>query len=108
MWSRLDDLHGSDHYPIIIAEMGTDSSLDSPSRWCFLRADWALFRNATKIFQSPLSFPSIDKALEYFLDVVIKATENSIHRVMPSSKPRIPWWFSLVREVLLSEIPTFS
>ena len=62
MWFRLDDLNGSDHYSIIIAEMGTDSSLDSPSRWCFQRAYWALFHNVAKIFQSPLSFPSIDKA----------------------------------------------
>src|SRR5215469_1347555 len=80
--------------------MGSDSSLDSPSRWCFRRANWALFRNATKIFQSPLSFPSIDKALEYFLDVVIKASENSIPRVMPSSKPRVPWWNPECREVI--------
>src|SRR5215469_3400855 len=43
MCSRLDDLNGSDHYPIIIAEMGTDSSLNSQSRWCFRRAEWALF-----------------------------------------------------------------
>ena len=51
-----------------------------------------LFRNATKIFLSPLSFPSIDKALEYFLDVVIKASENAIPHVIPSSKPWVPWW----------------
>src|SRR5215469_2601769 len=51
MGSSLEDLHGSDHYPIIIAEMGTDTSLESPSRWCFRRADWALSRDATKIFQ---------------------------------------------------------
>ena len=100
MWSRLDDLHGSDHYPIIIAEMGTDSSLDSPSRWCFRRAEWALFRIATKILQSPLSFPSIDKALEYFLDVVIKASEKSIPRVMPSSKPRVSWLNPECREAI--------
>src|SRR5215469_2632770 len=72
MWSSLDDLYSRDHYPIIIALMGTDSSLDSPSRWCFWRADWALFRDAAKIFQSLISFPSIDKALGYFMDVVMK------------------------------------
>src|SRR5215469_16312741 len=100
IWSRLDDLYGSDHYPIVIAEMGIDSSLDSPSRWCFRRADCTLFRNATKIFLSPLSFSSIDKALEYFLDVVIKGFENAIPQVMPSSKPRVPWWNPECREAI--------
>src|SRR5215469_672091 len=71
-----------------------------PSRWCFRRADWALFRNATEISQSPFSFPSIDKALDYFLDVVIKASENSIPRVMPSSKPRVPFWNPECREAI--------
>src|SRR5215470_16663587 len=60
MWSRLNDLHGSDHYPIIIAEMGTDSSLDSLSRWCFRREDWLFFAMQLK-FSNPhsLSLPSI-------------------------------------------------
>jgi len=30
IWSRLDDLHGNDYYPIIIVEMVVDSSLDPP------------------------------------------------------------------------------
>src|SRR5215469_7678351 len=51
-------------------------------------------------FSNPHSFPCIDKALEYFLDVVIKASENSIPRVMPSSKPRLPWWNPECREAI--------
>src|SRR5215469_10294617 len=99
MWSRLDDLHGSDHYPIVISEMGLiplwiphlDGVSGERIGLCF----------AMQLkFSNPHSFPSIDKALEYFLDVVIKASENSIPRVMPSSKPRVPWWNPECREAI--------
>ena len=40
----------------------------------------------------PGNFGSVDEALDHFLEVILKAAENTIPLVLPSQKPRVPWW----------------
>src|SRR5215469_13403994 len=52
-----------------------------------------LFSTMQLKFLNPHSiFPSIIKALEYFLDGMLKASETAIHCVMISSKAMVSWW----------------
>src|SRR5215469_13507024 len=81
--------------------MGTDSSLYSHLDGVSGERIGLFFAMQLK-FSKPHSLPihSIDKALEYFLDVIIKASENAIPHVMPFSKPRVPWWNPECREAI--------
>ena len=42
-WTILDDLHGSDHYPVLLT--GTSNEEDSPERLNLKKADWPKFES---------------------------------------------------------------
>ena len=42
-WEIIDDLHGSDHFPIMIT-CGDSVPVSRAPRWCTDRADWPLFK----------------------------------------------------------------
>ena len=44
-WSVLDDLHGSDHFPVKIEEI-TSTNEDHHSRWNLNKANWENFYGA--------------------------------------------------------------
>ena len=41
-WKFVDDLHGSDHFPIQVSEVGSTVQ-KRPQRWKLLKADWEQF-----------------------------------------------------------------
>lgn len=65
-WQVLDDLHDSDHYPILI-QVNTNSEATNQNNnnilknWNFKKANWELYRTELKNKTTSLEEPTIDK-----------------------------------------------
>lgn len=97
-WKALDDLHGSDHFPILIESDSVTHKPILPSKWQLKRADWLAFRTALDI---PSFVNEADEDSIRFTQVIIKAAEKSIP--VTKSKPykyRVPWWNPVVRDAI--------
>ena len=55
-WRTLEDLHGSDHFPIVIS-FPNQSLPDRPSRYNIKRANWADFYNSTSFYEDNNNLP---------------------------------------------------
>jgi len=77
-WKTLEDLYGSDHYPISISYGSTETSSAIPS-WKLRKADWPSFSREAKE-QLGCSNPGI--SLDEFSEKIIAIANNNI----PKSK----------------------
>ena len=89
-WSVCDDLHGSDHFPILIKE--TESSDDEQNcRWNLKKANWESF---TILCRNSLHLKSLKQlkiclpSLQYYTTFRTKCMPKSSTR----SKRRNPWF----------------
>ena len=91
-WSVLDELHGSDHFPICVkSTVGSPPS--SPPRWLLEEADWGSFRATADTERSLESFSDHQAAYTFFTELLIVAAERSIPRTTGRlRRPPVPWW----------------
>lgn len=93
-WEVMDDLYGSDHFPISIKETNAQNpALDQ--RFQLHKADWKLFETVTMIepFDEILTIRSIDDLISFFNNHIIAAAEIAIPKSSPFQQPRkVPWW----------------
>ena len=91
-WTALDDLHGSDHYPLML------SSLHPPpknynKKWCLDRADWSLFSESVLLGGEPRNFDTVEAMYEHFKQLINSAANTAIPRTSVTLKrPPVPWW----------------
>ena len=91
-WRVLDDLLGSDHFPIRIDVVDEIAVPRSPW-WLLDKANWALFSTLALIEADVQAFSSVDDALEFLTEIVITAAKESIPRSSGKFKKRpVPWW----------------
>ena len=91
-WIREDDLHGSDHYPIIVRETENLPS-NSPQRFLINKSNWPLFNQLTDRNFDHLKNLPIDEMTETFTSLIIEAAENSIPKSSGIIRPHpVPWW----------------
>lgn len=91
-WRALDDLHGSDHFPIVIAA-GAGEPVARPPRFIFRRADWHLFRTLSAVDGRRTLDMSLDAKVLTFNRVLLQAAELSIPKSSGRPFPRRnPWW----------------
>ena len=88
----IDDLCGSDHFPILISVGASVPAPRSP-RWCLDRANWLLFRDLSTIIIDANDIPTIDEAIQLVNTVFYNAGVQSIPRSSGTfhRKP-MPWW----------------
>jgi hypothetical protein len=94
-WEVHDDLCGSDHFPILIREVGVEP-VKRERRFKFGDADWILFEELTAVpdAEELLDGMDVDTAVEEFVLFLMTAAEHSI----PMSSGRTPtgqrvvWW----------------
>ena len=92
----LDDLHGSDHYPIRIGKIVTPEASEPSLRFKTEKADWAEFRSLTDRYQLLPDTDDIDLLVNHLTEFIIEAAQSTI----PISQGRgggkipIPWWNS--------------
>ncbi len=91
-WNVLNDLRGSDHYPILIKSVGGPPAPRCP-RWCLGRADWPLFKVLSVFNRGVGDFNSVDEAEFYFTTLLYESGVKSIPRTTGSFTRRpVPWW----------------
>ena len=76
-WKVCDDLHGSDHFPIVISETGP-SVQERPRRWKLHKADWNLFQIRCEQSITPDAFSDCDDPTELFTSLVYAAAKEAI------------------------------
>lgn len=101
-WSTTEDLHGSDHFPILISYLNNTSvsaCTNYPPRWNFQEANFDRYKEilSTKINEINMleenSSISLNKKIEKLTDLIIKTADETIPK--SSGKPirkKLPWW----------------
>ena len=91
-WKVVDDLHGSDHFPIQVSEVGP-SVQQRPQRWKLHKADWEQFRVQCEQSIHPNAFDDCESPAELFSSLLYSAAEKSIPRTSTDPKhPNKPWF----------------
>lgn len=100
-WSVMDDLHGSDHFPI---RLRLSVSCPTESRWpnwVIKKADWTGFAESLSFNDNEND--DVDLIIEHFCTNIIRAAE--LHVPRSSSTPRrvpVPWWTEGCRDAILA------
>ena len=99
-WRVEEDLHGSDHFPIILKSHYHPPD-DRPPKWQFHKADWNLFKNLCLE-----AFPQDDLdgglQLETFIDQLCEIANETIPKSNPNpTKPQKPWFSGECKEAIL-------
>jgi len=76
-WQTDSDLHGSDHYPIVITTDTPSPSFANPT-WKLHKADWAAFSHQAALELCTDNICSAEDPIQEFTDVLIKIANNSI------------------------------
>ena len=97
-WSVVDDLHGSDHFPIKIEEIETTNE-DHHSRWNLNKANWKNFHVLCNKKLKPEMFKTADDA-QAFTDTLIHIAEKCIPKSSTCSKSNRPWFNNEVKNVI--------
>ena len=81
-WSVSEDLHGSDHFPILLSPVKVPK-ICFPKKWNFKKANWASFSSAC---QQELNPESEISSYDHFTEVLLSLCEKFIPKT--SGKPR--------------------
>ena len=91
-WRVLDDLHGSDHFPIVVS-LANDPPMQRSPKWCLDRADWLKFKELSSISQDITELPSIAAAIELLNGKLFGAATQSIPKSTGRFRRRpVLWW----------------
>ena len=91
-WKVVDDLHGSDHFPIQVWQRGS-SILQRPQRWKLLKANWEQFRVHCEQTIHPNAFKDCENPAEFFTSLLYSAAVKSIPQTSTNPKhPNKPWF----------------
>ena len=99
-WRVEEDLHGSDHFPIIL-ESHYHPSDNRPPKWQFHKADWNLFKDLC--FEA-FHQDNLDGGLqlETFIDKLSEIANKTIPKSNPNpNKPQNPWFSDECEEAIL-------
>jgi len=89
-WKTLDDLCGSDHYPILISYGSIETSSAIPS-WKLRKADWPSFSNEAS---EQLCFSIPHMSLDEFSDKLLTIAKNNIPKSKFSVRKHNTVWFN--------------
>ena len=91
-WKVIDDLHGSDHFPIQVSEIGP-STQQHPQRWKLHKANWEQFKVRCEQTIHPNAFEECENPAKLFTSLLYSAAEKSIPRTSTNPKhPNKPWF----------------
>lgn len=92
-WSVLDDLCGSDHFPVLLTFPDIVCARTKRPRWILNKADWASYRDLA--LPPDVQFESIDLLVENFSKNIIESARSTIPMSSESiTKRKVPWWNS--------------
>ena len=101
-WSVLDDLHGSDHFPIVIKEKESDPE-EHRSRWNLNKANWETFSLLCEETITPGLFKTAND-IECFTKTLIDISEICIPKTSTNHKRNKPWFNDEVKTAIKEKI----
>ena len=92
-WSALDDLHGSDHYPVILSNLHTTPEIHG-ERWNLLGANWSLYSDLAIPAGEPEDYIDLKDMYKHLMEIITSACNAAIPKinVNRSRRPFVPWW----------------
>lgn len=94
-WNQINNLYGSDHYPLLIKYTSSNSfNQVKIERWIYKIADWDKFKS---IIISEIN--TIDE-IEQMQNIILKAAEQSIPKSKNKQQKSVPRWTSEVRHAI--------
>ena len=97
-WRVLEDLHGSDHFPILVESLGP-SPYGRESRWNLRKADWESFQN---LCLERLN-PDLNLSIEDFTKILIEIADKTIPKSSTHPKRITNPWFNEKCRVAIRE-----
>jgi len=90
-WTPLEDLHGSDHFPILLTP-NTPCPDNKLPYWKLTKANWNSFKKqCSNLLQESTSFNTQDPIL-FFTNTLISIANNTIPKTSTkNNKPNKPW-----------------
>ncbi|GBN98250.1 hypothetical protein AVEN_43829-1, partial [Araneus ventricosus] len=74
-----EDLHNSDHFPIILSHSFTDLTIPrQPSRFIFGRANWQVFKDLSELAPDIVNIRDIDAAVVAVVNCILSSAEATI------------------------------
>ena len=92
-WKVLEDLYGSDHFPIIISPIN-HTPATVLEKWKTNEADWALFRDLAAIPEEAENQYNTEDAYNFLRNHILEAAHQAIPRTKTNNRmrPPLPWW----------------
>ena len=91
-WEVLRDLHGSDHFPIII-KLNEPKQVPTIPRWNIDKANWISYREECSKIQEIANIENNLEAYKSLEKVILSAASKSIPSTNPmKGRPPVPWW----------------
>lgn len=91
-WYVLNDLHDSDHYPIIL-KFPDPTEVELRPKWKLNQADWGVFQNELEFKNKNIHEEGINEHELYIRKAIIKAAESAIPKSSGKlPKKYAPWW----------------
>ena len=91
-WKVHDDLCGSDHFPIILEHLSSNS-LERMPRWKFDRADWHSFETICEDELDPQVVLAADDPIETFTNIILSAADRTIPKTSTNPKSKSKPWY---------------
>jgi hypothetical protein len=88
----VEDLHGSDHFPILLNTTNPEISEDTPDRFNFEKADWSLFRELTCTELELVHGTNVDELVAGVEDIIMTAAITAIPLKGKSNNIPVPWF----------------
>ena len=105
IWSVTEDLHGSDHFPVLV-KLAQPLNVPSLPKWNLDKADWNKFYQESIKINNIISIDSHLEAYDALERLIISAANKSIPQSKPSKgKPHVPWFDSkckILRKITLT------
>jgi ribonuclease HI len=91
-FSVLEDLHGSDHYPILLTPTTPSAPVDLPERFNFAKADWLLFKTLSSADMNIPLGVDISAFVTVVEDTIMNAASAAIPLKGNNTKIPVPWF----------------
>ena len=92
-WKVLDDLHGSDHFPIIVSSTLQQTS-DHPTYFKFNKADWEKFQSLCKDDLTLENFTNFFDPVDRFSIILSDIADKSIPKTSGNGKHKNKPWYN--------------
>ncbi|GBO17314.1 hypothetical protein AVEN_159168-1, partial [Araneus ventricosus] len=89
-----NDLYNSDHFPLILTD-NRNNPINSfrPPKYVLNAADWQKFTSLANINSDIVKSSTIEEALNYIINIIIEAADNSIPKTSGNRRRQNkPWW----------------